>query len=65
MTCFAYDPATGKYGFAIMKLLQATGMLTVAILATFMLVMFRMDRKRALAGYPGGMAVADARKDGR
>lgn len=48
MTCFAYNPETGKYGFAIMKLLQASGIATVLILATFMLVMFRMDRRRAL-----------------
>lgn len=65
MTCFAYDPATGKYGFAIMKMLQATGTLTVAILATFMLVMFRMDRKRAQAGLAGGIETANAGKDNR
>lgn len=67
MTCFAYDPARGKYGFAIMKLLQTTGILTAGILATFMLVMFRLDRKRALAGPEApGMGLADTeRKDGR
>jgi protein SCO1/2 len=67
MTCFAYDPARGKYGFAIMKLLQATGILTAGILATFMIVMFRMDRKRALAGLDGQNALpaVPERKDDR
>jgi protein SCO1 len=67
MTCFAYDPARGKYGFAIMKLLQTTGILTAGILATFMIVMFRMDRRRALTGLDGQDArLADPeRKDGR
>ncbi len=49
MTCFAYNPATGRYSFAILKTLQAAGVTTVLILATFMLAMFRMDRRRALS----------------
>jgi protein SCO1 len=37
MLCFHYDPATGRYGFAIMNALRAAGLLTVALLLGFML----------------------------
>lgn len=41
--CFHYDPANGKYGFMIMNVLRAAGVLTVGLLAGFMLIMFRRD----------------------
>jgi protein SCO1/2 len=41
--CYHYDPANGKYGLVIMNVLRIAGILTVAILAAFMIVMFRRD----------------------
>ncbi len=43
--CYHYDPTTGKYGLLIMRLLQAMGLGTVAALGTFMMVMFRRERR--------------------
>ncbi len=50
--CYHYDPATGKYNFAIMGLIRVLGIATVLALATFMFVMFRRDRLRAAATTP-------------
>jgi protein SCO1/2 len=41
--CFHYDPATGKYALVVMNVLRLAGLITVAALATFMIVMFRRD----------------------
>jgi len=41
--CFHYDPATGKYALVIMNVLRLAGLITLAVLATFMIVMFRRD----------------------
>ncbi len=43
--CFHYDPSIGKYGLVIMNVLRLAGIATVLTLATFMIVMFRRDRK--------------------
>jgi protein SCO1/2 len=45
LMCFHYDPRTGKYNVAIMNAIRLLGCLTVAGLGTFMLVMFRRDRR--------------------
>lgn len=65
MTCFAYDPTTGKYSFAVMKALQVGGIATVLIVATFMIVMFRMDRRRALQPSAVGVAFGGTQKGER
>jgi protein SCO1/2 len=44
--CFHYDPATGKYGFAIMNILRAGGLLTVAAIGSFWFVMHRRARQQ-------------------
>ena len=41
--CYHYDPSNGKYGLVIMNVLRLMGILTVALLAGFMIVMFRRD----------------------
>lgn len=41
--CFHYDPATGKYALVVMNVLRLVGLITVAVLGTFMIVMFRRD----------------------
>jgi protein SCO1/2 len=43
--CYHYDPTNGKYGMVIMNVLRLAGLVTVAALATFMIVMFRRDFK--------------------
>jgi protein SCO1/2 len=45
--CYHYDPSNGKYGLVIMNALRIAGVLTVAALATFMIVMLRRDFKGA------------------
>jgi protein SCO1/2 len=47
--CYRYDPLTGKYGLVIMNVLRVAGAATVAALGAFMFVMFRRDRRAALA----------------
>jgi protein SCO1/2 len=53
--CYHYDPQTGKYGAAIMRLLRVAGLLTILGLSSFMLVMWRRDR-RARHRSPEGSA---------
>lgn len=43
--CFHYDPVTGKYGLAINVIIRILGTATVLVLGSFMLVMFRRDRR--------------------
>jgi protein SCO1/2 len=45
--CFHYDPTTGKYALVVMNVLRLAGLITVAVLATFMIVMFRRDFRSA------------------
>jgi protein SCO1/2 len=44
--CYHYDPQTGKYGLIIMNALRLAGVATVLSVGTFMLVMFRRDRRQ-------------------
>jgi protein SCO1/2 len=39
--CYHYDPATGKYGLLISRVIQAGGALTVLILGIAMVILFR------------------------
>jgi protein SCO1/2 len=43
--CYHYDPSTGKYGLVIMNVIRVLGTATVLLLGTFMVIMFRRDRK--------------------
>jgi len=45
--CFHYDPATGKYALVVMNVLRLAALITLAVLATFMIVMFRRDFRAA------------------
>ena len=45
--CYHYDPNTGKYGAIISRVLQLAAGATVLILATFLIVMFRMGPTNA------------------
>ncbi len=48
--CYRYDPATGKYGAQIMTAVRAGGVLTVATLVGFIVVMRRRELRAAGAG---------------
>ncbi len=39
--CYHYDPATGKYGAVVMRILRLAGAATILTLGLFMIVMFR------------------------
>lgn len=39
--CYHYDPATGKYGAVVMRILQLAGAATILTLGLLMIVMFR------------------------
>lgn len=47
--CYHYDPMTGKYGLVIMNVLRLAGIATVLVLAAFVIVMLRRDRKMAVS----------------
>ncbi len=46
LLCSQYDPRSGKYTIAVMRLLQVAGCATVLVLATYILSMIRMERNR-------------------
>jgi protein SCO1/2 len=46
--CFHYDPLTGRYGLAIMRVIRAGGLLTVAAIVGFIGVSLRRERKLRL-----------------
>jgi protein SCO1/2 len=54
--CFHYDPAEGKYGPAVMRLVRIGGVLTILAIGGFMLVLVRKGRRSAVgqvANLPG------------
>jgi protein SCO1 len=46
LLCYHYDPATGKYGLAVMNLLKITGAITILVLGGFITIMLRRERKK-------------------
>jgi protein SCO1/2 len=56
--CYEYDPASGGYGLAIMRLVRAAGVLTVAALAGYVLLMLRRERALAAAAVAGARGAA-------
>ncbi len=52
--CYHYDPATGKYGTAIMKVMQVAGIVTlVAMVGMFLVMRKRTQSRDALRGEVG------------
>jgi protein SCO1/2 len=45
--CFHYDPATGKYGFAVFTAIRILGVAFVLSLAAFIILMLRRDHLRS------------------
>jgi protein SCO1/2 len=54
--CYHYDPTTGKYGFVAMALVRIGGVVTILALVTFWIVMWRSDRRQAVATGAGHRA---------
>lgn len=52
--CYHYDPAAGRYGVIAMNLVRIGGVLTVALMAGFILLMYRRDSKPTAPTTPGG-----------
>jgi len=53
LLCFQYDPATGRYGLAIVTILRALAVATVVAIAFFVTRQVRRERRRRLA--PGSI----------
>jgi protein SCO1/2 len=49
LLCFHYDPATGRYGLVISRVIQAAGTLTMLLLGGYLIAMFRLERRRSAA----------------
>jgi protein SCO1 len=47
LLCYHYDPASGTYGAAVMKMVRLGGIATLVALVSFMLVSLRRDRAAA------------------
>ena len=58
LMCFHYDPTTGRYNVAVMSAVRVLGVATFGCLGTFMLVMFRRERRQS-GGVPVGSAIVD------
>jgi protein SCO1/2 len=47
LLCFHFDPQTGRYTLAIMKLLRLAGLITVVTIAATLFLAFRREKGRA------------------
>jgi protein SCO1/2 len=45
LLCFQYDPMAGRYGVVAMNAIRTGGVLTIAVLGTFIAVMLRRERR--------------------
>src|SRR5262245_48236636 len=50
--CYHYDPETGRYGAAVMKLLRLGGILTVGAMVTFFVLMRRRETRTPMEAQP-------------
>lgn len=54
LLCLHYDPTNGKYGLAILNLVRAGGLLTIAVMVGFITLSIRKDYKAEATGSAGG-----------
>jgi protein SCO1/2 len=47
--CYHYDPSTGKYGLAVMRLVRIGGIATILGIAGMLLYFWRQNKKRVLS----------------
>ena len=50
--CYHYDPASGKYGVAILNVVRLGGLLTLAAIGTFVVMSRRRERRHEAAALP-------------
>jgi len=55
LACYQYDPMTGRYGAAIMRIVRTAGALTVLALGFFVILMLRRDSARARGQQAGSI----------
>jgi protein SCO1/2 len=48
--CYHYDPATGKYGASVLRLVRLGGILTVVAFLSFLTISLRRERRAGAAG---------------
>lgn len=51
--CYHYDPTTGKYGLVAMRTVQVAGVLVIAAMVTFWVVMWRSSKRPGAAAGDG------------
>ncbi len=54
--CYSYDPATGKYGAAVMRLVRGGAILTTLGILGFIVIMRRRDRRISMTSMGHGTA---------
>jgi protein SCO1 len=65
LSCYHYDPKTGTYGPKVFAIMQVTGIMTILVLASFMVYAFRRDAKSPrLVRYADGTIGPDG-EDGK
>jgi protein SCO1/2 len=47
LACYNYDPATGRYGAAIMRIVRVSGALTLLAVGSFVILSLRRERRSA------------------
>ena len=45
--CYHYDPATGKYGLVVLRIVRVAALLTLGLLGGFVIVMLRREKRNA------------------
>lgn len=60
LSCFQYDPLEGKYSLAVMQVVRLVGILTVVLVAAFIIFNVRRERGRS-NGSSASMARSEAR----
>ena len=48
--CYHYDPATGKYGFAILRVMRLAGVATLVGMGAMIFVFWRRNKKKVVGG---------------
>jgi protein SCO1 len=56
--CYHYDPATGKYGAAVMNIVKAAGVITIVLIAGLLVLLIKVGARRQLAASSGQPAAA-------
>jgi protein SCO1/2 len=52
LACYRYDPTTGSYGAAILRIVRVGGAVTLLALGAFVILMLRRERRQARAHSP-------------